>query len=314
MLTPIIRQNSSSNAPLVSVLLQTHNRPDMGELALRSALSQSYGNIEIVISDNSDTDETQKRFQPYLESNPCIQYHRVPGLSALENGKNCFRNATGEYVNYLMDDDLFHPEKILRMMTYALASPKVGLVTSFRQLIDVNGNFMDPIAGTERLFSTETAIDGRSFGRMMLTNGQNLVGEPTTALFRRDAVGEMFGFYGDQQYSVLSDVANWLAVLSRYDCVYLPDALSYFRLHGGQDQRNTDIKCRANIEWIELLCEAIEQGVVFADRGGAEELLSNKLVTCLWFLSSIREQIRQSGDLPTRIQKIFQRASSILFG
>jgi glycosyltransferase involved in cell wall biosynthesis len=313
MLCPIIRQNSLNNSPLVSILLQTHNRPDMGELALRSALSQSYGNIEIVISDNSDTEETRDRFQPYMDSNPCIKYHRVPGLSALENGKNCFRHATGEYINYLMDDDLFHPEKILRMMTYALASPKVGLVTSFRQLIDLNGSFMDPLPGTERLFTTETAIDGRSFGRMMLTNGQNLVGEPTTALFRRDAAGEYFGLYGSNQYVVLSDVANWLAVLTRYDCVYLPDALSYFRLHGGQDQRNTDIKCRANIEWIELLCEAIEQSIVFPDRGVAEELLSNKLVTCVLFLSSIREQIRQSRELPIRIQKIFQRSSAILF-
>lgn len=314
MLDPIIRPNNSNNAPLVSILLQTHNRPDMGELALRSALSQSYENIEIVISDNSDTEESRERFQPYMDSNPCIKYHRVPGLSALENGKNCFRNATGKYVNYLMDDDLFHPDKILRMMTYALASPKVGLVTSFRQLIDVNGSFMDPIPGTERLFTTETAVDGRSLARMMLTNGQNLVGEPTTALFRRDAVGDYFGLFGAHQYVVLSDVANWLAVLSKYDCVYLPDALSYFRLHGGQDQRNPDIKCRANIEWIELLCEAIEQGIVFADRGVAEELLSNKLVTCLWFLSSIREQIRQSSELPVRIQKIFQRTFSILFG
>lgn len=310
---PIIRKPYVGNAPLVSILLQTHERPHWCEIALRSALSQSYENIEIVVSDNSNCADTANIVTPYLKQNPCIKYFRVPGVSALENGRNCLRNASGDFVNYLMDDDFFHPDKVLRMMCYALAANSVGLVTSFRQLVDGDANHLDPIAGTEKIFNSDTKIDGRSFGRLILTSGQNLIGEPTTVLFKREAVGEYFGVYGNQQYTVLSDVATWLQIMSRYDCVYIPDTLSYFRLHNGQDQRRIEIKYRANIEWLELLCTAIEQGIYFSDRHSPDDLLSRKVTTCIWYLCSVRDNIRNDAELAARIEKLVLRSLRLLY-
>ena len=103
--------------PLVSILIPTHNRPDYAELALKSALAQTYEEIEIVINDNSDDTLTRERFAPYIERHKNISYLYVPGCSAVDNGKYCYDRSKGEYVNYLMDDDLFHPEKIRKMMS-----------------------------------------------------------------------------------------------------------------------------------------------------------------------------------------------------
>ena len=107
--------------PLVSILIPTHNRPDYAELALKSALAQTYPHIEIIVNDNSDDTLTQERFAPYLERHPHIHYARVPGCGVMENFQYCYARSTGEYVNYLMDDDLFHPEKIQKMMSFMLA-------------------------------------------------------------------------------------------------------------------------------------------------------------------------------------------------
>lgn len=300
--------------PLVSILIPTHNRPDYAELALKSALAQTYGNIEIIVNDNSDDTLTQQRFAPYLERYPHIHYARVPGCGPMENFQYCFARAKGDYINYLMDDDLFHPEKIYKMMTFMLAKPSIGLVTSFRQLIDGNGAELAPIEGTERTFDVDTLIGGRSLGDSMLSSGKNMIGEPTTVLFRKSDVGDQFGRFLGKQYTTLSDVATWLAVLTHKDCVYLPDALSYFRMHGGQDQRSNGIKIKANVEWLELFCDAHQQQKYLTDKHRAHELLSSKLVTCMWFLLSVRDEVKAGAYGLDRIQAVLHQATSILFG
>ena len=300
--------------PLVSILIPTHNRPDYAELALQSALAQSYPHIEIIVNDNSDDTLTQERFAPYLARHTHIHYARVPGCGAMENFHYCFARANGEYVNYLMDDDLFHPEKIQKMMSFMLAKPSIGLVTSFRQLIDSQGREMAPIAGTERTFEIDTLVGGRSLGNMILSNGQNIIGEPTTVLFRKSDAGDQFGRFCGKQYTTLSDVATWLSVLSHKDCVYLPEALSYFRMHGGQDQRSNGIKIKANVEWLELFADAHQNQKFLTDKAVAHELLSAKLVTCMWFLLPLREEVKAGAYSVERLHAVLQQATGILFG
>ncbi|MBK9346116.1 MAG: glycosyltransferase family 2 protein [Burkholderiales bacterium] len=303
-----------SGLPLVSILIPTHNRPDYAELALQSALAQTYPHIEIIVNDNSDDTLTQERFAPYIERHPHIHYARVPGCGPLENFQYCYARATGEYVNYLMDDDLFHPDKIQKMMSFMLAKPNIGLVTSFRQLIDADGADLQPIAGTERTFHVDTLIGGRSLGTMILSNGHNMIGEPTTVLFRKSDAGPVFGRFLGKQYTTLSDVATWLAVLAHRDGVYLPDALSYFRIHGGQDQRSNGIKIKANVEWLELFCDAHQQQTFLNDTQAVHDQLGSKLVTCIWFLLSVRDEVKAGAYPLERIQAVLQQATSILFG
>ena len=298
--------------PLVSIVIPTHNRADYFELALNSALAQEYENIEIIVSDNSDDDQTHKRIEPYLKKHPYIHYSRVPGCTMLDNFRNCFELAAGEYINFLMDDDLFHPEKISKMMAQMLALPNVGLVTSFRQLIDENGRNMDQIPGTERMFDSATLIGGISLGEHILTKGTNVIGEPTTALFRKSDVGKGFGMFIDKEFWVLTDVATWLSILSHKDCVYLPEPLSYFRIHGGQDQRTSAIKLKACVEWLQLFCDAHEHNKFLFDRPAIHDLLTSKLVTAMWFLSSEHEKIKSGAYELEKIQAVIQQATSIL--
>ena len=302
---------SKPTLPKVSILMPTHNRPDYAELALQSVLAQTWDNLEIVISDNSDNELTKERFAPYLARYPNIRYLRSPGMGMMDNFFNCYHNSSSEFINYLMDDDLFHPEKIARMMSCMLAQPNIGLVTSFRQLIDAEGRYMAPINGTERLFEIGTAVGGSSLGDMILSNGQNMIGEPTTVLFRRSAVAGQFGMFLGRQYVTLSDVATWLAVLANADCVYLPEPLSYFRIHGQQDQRNERVRIQANIEWMQLLCDAHQQGKFVRNRKLARDLLTAKLPTCIWYLSSVHEQVEPNYDLD-KIYALMQQAMSII--
>ncbi len=54
-----LKKYSKDIFPLVTVIIPTFNRPEFFEMALCSAIAQTYKNIEIVISDNSTNDETE---------------------------------------------------------------------------------------------------------------------------------------------------------------------------------------------------------------------------------------------------------------
>src|SRR5690606_29230089 len=116
--------------PRVSVLIPTYNRPHFFEKALKSVLKQTYPHLEIIICDNSDNQQTKQIVKKYQKlSNTQIKYVRNPkNIGPIANQQQCFTLSTGEYINYLMDDDLFHPQKIEKMLPYLVNDGGVALV------------------------------------------------------------------------------------------------------------------------------------------------------------------------------------------
>ncbi len=68
----------------------------------------------------------------------------------------------------------------------------------------------------------------------MLILGQNIIGEPTTVLFRKHLLAEPFGTLNGRKYGCSVDMASWISLLSRGDAMYITEPLSSFRLHTGQ--------------------------------------------------------------------------------
>lgn len=277
------KDNDLEQHPLVSILIPTHNRPHYLELALKSAISQTYSKIEIVISDNSETADTKEIIEPYLKDKR-IKYYWKPGCSIQENWSTCFENSSGDYVNYLMDDDLFHPQKIERMIHLFLKHPRVGMITSFRQLIDHQGNFLPPANATEKIFDNDCYINGTALGEFILLNGKNMIGEPTTVLMPRRFLKNGFWSYFDENYVLLNDVGKWLSILKDHDCIYIAEALSYFRIHSGQEQKQQSVAIRATIEWFRLLLSSHRNGAFVKDRIKFKEIAARKLESLISYL------------------------------
>jgi hypothetical protein len=180
--------------------------------------------------------------EPYLKANRTIRYFRNSKeggvLPVLENFQRCLSFSSGEFINFLMDDDRFSIEKISKMVNYYLQFENIKLVTSFRQLINEKGFLLNPIRATQKMFEIDTILDGKELGKYVISNMLNVIGEPTTVLFRKSDLNENFGKYLGRQYEINSDVGTWLHLLQNGRAVYIAEPLSFFRLHGGQDQNN----------------------------------------------------------------------------
>ena len=150
--------------PLVTILIPTFNRPKYFREALESALNQTYRNIEIFISDNSTDDATERLIRGTDDAR--IKYFRHKNFDANDNWNFArdYDNPAAEYVNWLMDDDLFMPPKIERMVEAYRNNPDVSLVTSLRNGIDADGKVFGMV---ETPFKTSDKLSGEEAGKLL---------------------------------------------------------------------------------------------------------------------------------------------------
>ncbi|MED1507593.1 glycosyltransferase family 2 protein [Bacillus proteolyticus] len=279
--------------PLVSVLIPTYNRPNYFKEALKSVLAQEYQNIEIIICDDSTNDETYLITAPLANSFPHIRYYKNnENLGGIRNFQSAFLRARGEYVNFLMDDDLFHPQKISEMMRYYLQDheQKIKLITSYRQPIDGKGNFIPDFEFTRKRYVSPTTIDGIEAGTSMIIDS-NWIGEPTTPLFRKKDLQGAFGTFHGHQYHSAVDMASWLTLSAQGSVLYIPDTLSYLRMHEDNIGKNINMKFYSAHDWFHMIFFAPRRGFL-----GDPKQLMGSAKGCLKYILCIYEAFSNEYD------------------
>ena len=255
--------------PLVSVIIPTFERPHYFRLALESVLAQTYRNLDIFITDNSHNTETADMMRRDFSDDPRIHYEHHPSYGAAENWTRAlsYNNPNATYVNWLMDDDLFMPDKIALMMDAFFAHPDLSLVTSYRECIDADGHKLPDIPATEPIAQEVTKFSGETIGANILTYLINFVGEPTTALLKKEFLlnGHNLGFSGKEGKYLTSDFPTWLRLLSQGNMMYFPTPLSKFRIHDGNEQGQFKSRVCGTISWALAIREAIERDVYLHD-------------------------------------------------
>lgn len=99
----------SEGRPTFSIVLPTRNRPHLLRYALRSALDQNFGDYEVVVSDNSSSEETAELVNEL--GDPRVRYFRTDGVLAMpDSWEFALRRARGEWVTFLCDDDAATPD------------------------------------------------------------------------------------------------------------------------------------------------------------------------------------------------------------
>jgi SAM-dependent methyltransferase len=247
--------------PRVSILIPAYSARFFAA-CLDSALAQTYRNIEIVVCDDSADSAIEDIVRSRADGRP-VRYQRNPArLGVRGNYRRCFESAHGEFVKYLCDDDLLAPTCVAMLLDAFRHAPDVALATSHRQLIDANGNRHPDQPPTAPIVDSDTLIAGYTLVNAMLAVGLNVIGEPSTTLFRRadllDQAPDYFRFNGVEGHGVI-DMVMWSMLLLRGDAVYLRESLSCFRIHPGQrqhdptkKQRNIDSIRSLRAAWLEL--------------------------------------------------------------
>jgi glycosyltransferase involved in cell wall biosynthesis len=108
--------------PLVSVVIPTRNRPEMVLRAVRSALAQTWINLEVIVVIDGPDPDTIHALEGIKDARirAVTNGESVGGAEARNIG---VRSAEGEWIAFLDDDDEWFSQKIDKQMALALAVP-----------------------------------------------------------------------------------------------------------------------------------------------------------------------------------------------
>ncbi|MDB5233181.1 MAG: glycosyl transferase, family 2 [Hymenobacter sp.] len=124
--------------PTVSVIVPTFNRSELLKVAVESVLKQDFTDYEIIITDNSSTDDTAEVVAKLSDKR--IRYYFNPvNVGITRNYNRALSLATGKYIAIFSDDDVMLPGNLAAKVNILNQYPSVGLVHSNTKEIDGQG-------------------------------------------------------------------------------------------------------------------------------------------------------------------------------
>lgn len=126
-----------NNRPLVSIIIPAHNAELYFAAAIQSIQNQSYKNWEMIIVNDGSTDSTGLIAKQYASNDKrikVISYGKNKSESAAANIG--FRQTKGVYIARMDADDIAHPDRLLKQVTFLENHPEYILVGTQANIID----------------------------------------------------------------------------------------------------------------------------------------------------------------------------------
>lgn len=203
--------------PLVSVILTTYDRPHWLEEALRSALAQTHQPLEvIVVSDGPLTEEAHRLERLY----PKVRWLERPHGGAGAARNTGIATSTGEFIQFLDDDDWLEPEAVALKVNCYTDHPEIGCVYSDIYLADEDGRVLGThFDGWKRPLPTGDIYNALLQRNIILVN---------SPLWLKGILEQVGGFperTGSEDWECLVRCAEF----TRF--AFIDKPLGYYRLH-----------------------------------------------------------------------------------
>jgi len=205
--------------PNVSVIIPAYNAADYIREAVDSALSQTYGDFEVLVVDDGSTDDTPEILDLYGGRIRVIRQHNLKRAAACNRGA---QEATGEWLAFLDADDVWLPNKLSRQVE------KCGeYVISHTNSVFFGDGLREPVLKT----SITPQFEGRVLARLLL--GNFITG--SSVMLRRDVFLGYDGF--DPTYPCVQDWPLWLKICAEHELGYVEEPLVRYRVHAAATSR-----------------------------------------------------------------------------
>jgi len=236
----------NTNYPLVTIAISTYNRANSYlKGAIQCALDQTYPNLEIIISDNCSTDNTEAMVKSFKDDR--IRYVKQKNNIGPTNNFNfCVMNAKGDYFLLLHDDDLIDNDFIEACMTAAKGKNDFGIIRTGMRRIDSEGKVIG---------EKENLVGGLPLEQFFLGwfNGKTPMHLCST-LFNTKKLIEIGGF--KSKNNLFLDVLAEIILAAKFGRIDIRDIKASFRTHHEQNAYSVPIHgwCEDSMELLEKIC------------------------------------------------------------
>jgi glycosyltransferase involved in cell wall biosynthesis len=252
--------STQSNYPLITVGIPTYNRAALVKRCIEGVLAQTYPSIEVLVSDNASTDNTLAVLGAIGDDRLRIltSYENV---GAVENFAKCIREARGNYLVLLSDDNFWVTDTFLERCAQMIkAEPGLPIVLAAYDVLDMDdfythGQRIVPAVLSKKL---STGIqDGveifKEFCRGKLSAGSLSVVVRTDILRNNNRYSK--------EYCHACDDATWMPALLEGRAGLINERCATYLVHGSSMSKTI-----AADDWIEDYKKLTEELSVTAVR------------------------------------------------
>ncbi len=210
----------------VSVIIPTYNRARCIGRAVRSVLSQSYRDFEIIVIDDGSEDNTLEVLTPYLENLTIIRNKKNRGVS---HARNCgIARACGRLIALLDSDDYWLPEKLDMQVDYMNSHPE-AVACQTEEVWIRNGRRVNPRKSHKKMS-----------GDIFIPSLRRCLVSPSAVIIRRSLLTSVGTF--DEDLPACEDYDLWLRIGWKYPVELLNSAL-VVKEGGHRDQLSRRVGC-----------------------------------------------------------------------
>lgn len=218
--------------PRVTILLTCYNHLAYLDAAIEGIKAQTFQDFEVIALDDGSTDGTRERLTEIAAG--------LPQMRLVFNEKNLgtygtlnvgLREAQGDFVAVLNDDDVWLPDKLNQQVAMLDAMPEVGLVHTNGRFIGAMG---EPLPGTPLGFEFPRTATGNVVLALFYAN--KIIA--SAVLARKKCFDELGPF--DDSFFGSGDWEMWLRIAEKYLVGYLDDELTLYRWHGDNASKKLD--------------------------------------------------------------------------
>jgi glycosyltransferase involved in cell wall biosynthesis len=205
--------------------------------ALESVLSQTFVDWELIVWDDRSTDASAHIVGEYRDAR--IRYFLSPEETSLGKARDCaIREAAGEWLAFLDQDDIWLPHKLAQQM--ALAADGVGIIYGRAILFDSGrGNLRD----YDYAHELEPLPQGDIFAELFRSACFIAM---SSAVLRRSAVEEVGSI--PESIQVVPDYYLYVAIARRYRARAVQDVVCRYRVHPGSMSASESHRMRLHSE------------------------------------------------------------------
>jgi glycosyltransferase involved in cell wall biosynthesis len=281
--------------PIATVVIPAYNAANTIGATVSSVLTQSRGDVEVIVVDDGSVDETVDVIRGFDTSRVALVAQEHGGVACALNAG--MLRATAPFVSMLGADDLWLPSYLNRMMTALEANPQSAVAYTDAWLLDdVNGRIARASAMQKQRPRGHASLNQWEFFCALMQ--RNFVFSSTLA--RKEVLANL-GFC-DPGLRSAEDYDLWLrAAMAGHEFVYVPGRLVVYRVR-------PDSLSRKSIDLHEDMIVVYRKIAASHDASPrARELARSRLRTTGGQLEASldrRRAPRQGGDLAVHARRI----------
>ena len=222
--------------PLVSIIMNCHNGEKYLKQSIKSILSQSYSNWELIFWDNNSTDNSKLIVSNFLDNR--IKYFKSENYNKLYESRNlAIKKASGEYISFLDTDDMWDKNKIQKQIDFFKKYQDFEVVYTNYYIYEE--------AKKKKLIKFKKKLPSGMITKNLLRN--YTVGILTLCL-KRD-IFDVYSFH--KNYDIIGDFDFVIRLSEKKKIGYLHNPLAIYRNHESNlSKKKMDIYVKEIQNWI----------------------------------------------------------------